>query len=87
MFDKVARKWGIDYSFHQTGEKKYLLLFKSAQADAVTAAFAEYSALVMKREKDKKPPVNEQFKQAAKEAEGTRPKHKERKRERETVRE
>ena len=87
LFDKVARKWRVDYAFHKTGPDKYLLLFKSGQADAITAAFSEYSALVMERAKDKRPPIWEQFKEAAREAERARPKHKERKREREAARE
>lgn len=49
LFDRIARKWYVDYAFHQTGEDKYLLLFKSGQADAITAAFSEYSAEVMRR--------------------------------------
>ena len=88
LFDRVARKWNVDYAFHQTGENKYLLLFKSGQADAVTAAFSEYSALVLKQAKEKKTPIAEQAKKAEKEAERARkPKHHERKREREVVRE
>lgn len=34
LFDKVARKWNVDYAFHKTGPQQYLLLFKSGQADA-----------------------------------------------------
>jgi type II secretory pathway predicted ATPase ExeA len=65
LFDKVAWKWGVDYSLHKTGPQKYLLLFKSGQADAITAAFAEYSKLVMARAKDKRLPIMEQLKQFA----------------------
>ena len=36
LFDKVARKWGVDYAIHRVGEQKYLLLFKARQADAMT---------------------------------------------------
>jgi hypothetical protein len=61
LFDRVARKWNVDYSFHKTGPQKYLLLFKSAQADAITAAFGEYTKLVMARAKDKRPPMREQL--------------------------
>lgn len=87
LFEKVARKWNVDYAFHKTGKDKYLLLFKSGQADAITAAFSEYSALVVKRAKDKRPPIMERFKRAAERAERERPKHKERKRERGATRE
>jgi hypothetical protein len=87
LFDKVARKWNVDYAFHKTGPDKYLLLFKAGQADAITACFSEYTALVMNRAKDKRPPVMEQFKKAVEKAARERPKHKERKREREAARE
>jgi len=87
LFEKVARKWNVDYAFHKTGPDKYLLLFKSGQADSITAAFAEYSSEVMKRAKDKRPPVMEVMKKAAERAERERPKHKERTREREAARE
>lgn len=87
LFDKVARKWNVDYAFHKTGPEKYLLLFKTGQAGAITSAFSEYSALVMKRAKDKRPPIMEELKKAAERAEHERPKHKERNREREAIRE
>ena len=87
LFDRVARKWRVDYAFYKTGPDKFLLLFKSGQADAITAAFSEYSKLVMKRARDKRPPIMERFKRAAERAERERPKHKERKLEREAVRE
>jgi hypothetical protein len=87
LFDKVARKWNVDYAFHQTDKNKYLLLFKSGQADAITAAFSEYSNEIVKRAKDKRPPIRAEMKKAAERAERERPKHKERKREREAVRE
>jgi hypothetical protein len=87
LFDKVARKWSVDYAFHKTGQDKYLLLFKSGQADAITAVFSEYSALVMQRARDKRPPIIERMRQAAERAAQERPKHKEHKREREAARE
>ena len=87
LFDQVARKWKVDYAFHKTGPDKYLLLFKSGQADAITAAFSEYSKRVMKRARDKRPPIMEQLKRAAERAERERPQHKERRREREVSRE
>lgn len=65
LFDRIARKYNVDYSFHKTGPKKYLLLFKSGQADAITAAFSEYTKIVMARAQDKRPPVLEQLKRFA----------------------
>ena len=47
QFDRVARKWNVDYSFHKVGPKKYLLFFKSGQADAITACFSEYARRTM----------------------------------------
>ena len=89
LFDRVARKWNVDYAFYKTEPNKHLLLFKAGQADAITAAFSEYSKLVMRRSRNKRPPIMEQFKRAAERAERARSssKHKERKREREAVRE
>ena len=34
-FDRVARRWNVDYAFYKTGPDKYLLFFKSGQADTV----------------------------------------------------
>ena len=31
LFDKVARKWGVDYAIRRVGEEKYLLLFRSEE--------------------------------------------------------
>jgi hypothetical protein len=87
LFEQVARKYHVDYAFHKTGENKYLLLFKAGQADSITAAFKEYGAEVVKRAKDKRPPVMEEMKKAAELAERERPKHKERIRKKEVVRE
>ena len=47
VFDRVARKWNVDYAFYKTGPDKYLLFFKSGQADAMTACFSEYSRKVL----------------------------------------
>ena len=52
-FDRVARKWNVDYAFYKTGSDKYLLFFKANQADAITAAFQKYSAKVLNKEQDK----------------------------------
>ena len=68
LFDKVARKWNVDYAFKKTGKNKYLLLFKSGQAGHITQALSEYSALVMKRAKDKRPPVMDVMRTACRQA-------------------
>lgn len=61
LFDKVARKWGVDYAIRRVGEEKYLLLFKARQADAITGCFAEYSRLELKRAKSRQTPIREQL--------------------------
>ena len=42
-FDRVARRWGVDYAIKRVEKGKYLLLFKAKQADAITGCFSEYS--------------------------------------------
>ena len=64
LFDRVARKWNVDYAFYKTEPNKYLLFFKSNQADAMTACFAEYSKKVLSREKAEKLPIREQIAKA-----------------------
>lgn len=64
LFDKVARKWEVDYAFYKTGPGKYQLFFRSGQADAITACFSEYSKLVLKRSKGRETPVLERLKQS-----------------------
>ena len=39
LFDRIARKFNVDYAFNKAGPKDYLLFFKSGQADVITAAF------------------------------------------------
>ena len=53
LFDRVARKFNVDYAFHKVGPKDYLLFFKAGQADAITAAFSEYTKRVIARQKDR----------------------------------
>ena len=64
-FDRVARKWNVDYAFYKTGPDKYLLVFKSGQADAITACFGEYSRRVLDKAKTDRVPIREQLKRAA----------------------
>lgn len=56
-FEKVARKYGVDYALKKdtTGDKpKYLVFFKAKDGAALTAAFKEYTAKESKRE-EKRP--------------------------------
>ena len=46
-FERVARKYGVDYAIRKdrsVDPPKYLVFFKARDADALTAAFNEYSA-------------------------------------------
>lgn len=53
-FDRVARKYGVDYAVYKektAGNKdKYYIFFKGRDADAVSAAFKEYSANQIRKE-------------------------------------
>jgi len=54
LFDRIARKFNVDYAIRKTGPDKYLLFFKAGQADAITACFAQYSKRILGR--NVKPP-------------------------------
>ena len=52
-FDRVARKYGIDYSLkkvEQEGKSEYLVFFKAKDVDVMTAAFKEYTGVSLKKE-------------------------------------
>lgn len=63
-FDRVARRWNVDYAFYKNGDGKYLLFFKSKQADAITACFGEYSRRVLDRPRARRVPILERMKRA-----------------------
>lgn len=51
-FDRVARKYGIDYAVKKDTTEdipKYLVFFKARDGDALNAAFREYSADIAKK--------------------------------------
>lgn len=55
-FESVARKYGVDFALTKdTTEKppKWLVFFKGRDADAITAAFKEFSAQQLKRTTEK----------------------------------
>ena len=68
LFDRMARRFNVDYAFYQVAPDKHLLFFKAGQADAITACFSEYSKRLLKRTKSAKAPIREQIKEAAAEA-------------------
>ena len=55
-FTHVAKKYHVDFALKKdtTAEQpRYLVFFKSRDADAITAAFQKYSAKVLNKEQDK----------------------------------
>lgn len=49
-FTKVARKYGIDFApFKAKDQDRYLVFFKAQDMDAMTAAFQEYTAKMVKK--------------------------------------
>lgn len=53
-FDKVARKYGIDYSLRKDKSvepPKYMVFFKAKDVDVMTKAFQEYSGVVLNKNK------------------------------------
>ena len=77
-FDRVARKWNVDYAFYKAGPDKYLLFFKSGQADAITACFSEYSKKVLNKSKSRRTPIRDQLKQGADQLVKDKPRKRER---------
>ena len=46
QFDRIARKYGVDYAIKRdrsSSPPKFLIFFKSRDADALTSAFNEYA--------------------------------------------
>lgn len=78
LFDRMARRFHVDYAFYKTGPDKYLLFFKSGQADAMTACFSEYSRKVLDKSKSRRIPIREQLKRAADQLAKEKPRQKER---------
>ena len=83
-FEKIARKYGVDYAVKKdrsSSPPKYLIFFKGLDADALTAAFTEYTGKkVRKAEKSERPSVLaklSQFKELVKHAVVDRNKRKE----------
>ena len=49
-FNRVARKYGIDFApFKVKGEDRYLVFFKAPDKEAMTAAFTEYTQHEVKK--------------------------------------
>lgn len=53
-FERVARKYGVDFALKKdTAQGKYLVFFKARDADALNAAFAEYASKTLNRTREK----------------------------------
>ena len=65
LFDRMARRFNVDYAFYKTGPDKYLLFFKAGQADAITACFERYSRRLLEQSKSSRIPIREQLEKAA----------------------
>lgn len=60
-FERTARKYGVDYAVKKDAScGKYLVFFKARDADALNAAFADYTAETLKRQK-RKPSLRKQL--------------------------
>ena len=68
-FSATAKKYGIDFTLKKdtSGEiPRYLVFFKGRDADVITAAFREFSAKNL--EKEKKPSIRKELEQAKQQA-------------------
>ena len=62
-FERIARKYGIDYSLKKdvsTDPPRFMVFFKAKDVDVMTAAFKEYAGVSMKK-KVKKPSVKKKL--------------------------
>lgn len=80
-FERVARKYGVDFALKKdAAHGKYLVFFKGRDADALNAAFTEYTAKSFHRGQRERPSVRERlshFKEVAKQMLQDREKHRE----------
>ena len=86
-FDRVARKYGVDYSLkkvEQEGKTEYLVFFKAKDVDVMTAAFKEYTSETLK--KQKRESVRQKLEKVKEELSNHRQLKKEKKREQEPIR-
>ena len=66
-FERIARKYGVDYAVKKdrsASPPKYLCFFKARDADALTAAFSEYTQKTVKKaDRSERPSVLEKLAQ------------------------
>ena len=66
-FKKTARKYNVDFALKRDDSEsppKWLVFFKAKDADALTAAFKEYSQITLKHKKDREPTLLDTLEQA-----------------------
>ena len=71
-FERVARKYGVDFALKKDSSvepPKWMVFFKAKDADALTAAFKEFTGKTLKRQKTKASLTEtvKKFKEVAKE--------------------
>lgn len=63
-FERVARKYGVDFALKKDkASGKYLVFFKGQDADALNAAFSEYADKTLRRKTRGKPSILAQLSQ------------------------
>lgn len=61
-FERVAKKYGVDFALKKNPDKgEYYVFFKARDDDAMKAAFAEYTAKTVTRKAPEKPSVRRQL--------------------------
>jgi hypothetical protein len=66
-FESIARKHGVSYAVEKdtsTEPPQHKVFFKAKNADAIAAAFKEYTAKQIDRQKSDKPPMSQRIKEA-----------------------
>lgn len=84
-FERVARKYGVDFAVKKDKSSKsirYLVFFKARDADALTAAFKDFTAKKMKKSEHRQSVLKklEHFKEVVKNTVRNRTRKKERER-------
>ena len=70
-FEPYARKYGIDFALKKDSAEtppKWLVFFKARDADAMSAAFKEFTAKAVNRDGPKKPSIMAELKEAVEQA-------------------
>lgn len=63
-FERVARKYGVDFALKKVpSDGKYLVFFKARDADAINAAFSEYANRTLHQKSRDKPSLLAQLSQ------------------------